>query len=71
MTASNYPPGTENDPNAPWNYVEPKLVGCPVCGGTGDLDIINEEELMEGEEEIPIYEKCYKCEGTGLIEIEL
>jgi hypothetical protein len=27
--SSNYPPGAEHDPNAPWN--EPELRFCPYC----------------------------------------
>lgn len=29
---SNYPPGSENDQNAPWNK---NFIECPDCGGTG------------------------------------
>lgn len=49
-----YAPGTEFDPNAPWNQREPEIVPCDVCDGTG-------VDPEDGEE-------CYKCNGTGEIE---
>ncbi len=56
---SNYPDGTgPNDPNAPWNYKEPKMTEwefchvnyCKDCGECLDLD------------ENDICEKCFKPE---------
>ncbi len=49
-----YAPGTEHDPNAPWNQEDPKMIDCWVCNGTG----VDPEDG----------EPCYKCNGTGKIE---
>ena len=35
MNHDNYAPGTANDPNAPWNEIEPKEKECKFCHGEG------------------------------------
>lgn len=55
---SNYPPGSESDPEATWN-IENKEKECEDCEGTGNL------YSPEGVET-----PCPYCKGTGLIELE-
>jgi hypothetical protein len=35
---SNYAPGTENDPHAPWNEIPAILKPCEDCNGEGDCN---------------------------------
>lgn len=54
---SNYPPGTgPDDPDAPWNDPEPKLVDCPICGGDG----YDPGGYEDGD-------ACARCKGTGQV----
>lgn len=53
---SNYPPGSETDPNAPWNAKEPRE--CEDCEGTGEIEIGKNG----------ITKECSFCNGTGEIE---
>ncbi len=48
-----YAPGTEHDPNAPWNQADPEMMTCTCCEGTG-VDEVGEE--------------CVCCDGTGEVE---
>ena len=50
---SNYPPGSEDDPNAPWNKEE-KTKECDFCKGAG---IITTDDGDEDE--------CEECDGSG------
>lgn len=60
---SNYPPGAENDPRAPYNEKEPKMTKCDECSGEGKFQDIDDSD---GE---PFEFQCDNCEGTGEIEI--
>lgn len=59
---SNYPPGAENDPRAPYNQKDPETKKCEECNGTGYL------ECSECGTHSAI--ECDDCEGTGEIEID-
>jgi RecJ-like exonuclease len=79
---SNYPPGAEHDPNAPYNEVDLGTKECPNCNGEGywlwsdcgvDMkDTIDESDLCpkchehQGEEE-DMKEVCIQCEGDGVV----
>lgn len=54
---SNYPLGSENDPNAPWNS-KTIAIDCPECNG---------DETIE-EDDILIV--CPVCNGDGEIELD-
>lgn len=53
---SNYPPGSEDDPNAPWNCII-TMVECPNCDALGTV-INDDEETVT----------CPECEGTCEVE---
>lgn len=66
---SNYPPGSENDPNAPWNQRDPDTMDCPDCEGSGlcghdcgedTCCCLNPEDNLS----------CAKCGGSGEVEAE-
>ena len=42
MNSDNYPPGSFNDPNAPWNEPEQEVFCCWACGKE-----VKEEELTK------------------------
>lgn len=74
-----YPAGAEFDPNAPWNETDPEYCTCPECNGDcgvwydkdgneySDADYVrmSEEERKDLE-----FDKCYRCDGQGEIEVE-
>ena len=53
---SNYPPGAENDPSAPYNLPDLAYIQCDNCNGTGHSEPATE-----------IYDpvRCKICDGTG------
>jgi hypothetical protein len=55
-----YPPGAENDPNAPYNQPDP--VPCKRCKGTGKLTDPDAEDPEDREF------KCDGCEGAGEVD---
>lgn len=56
---SNYPEGSENDPNAPWNAKEPETIECDECDGAGFVEC----ESCGTAEAV----HCDKCNGSGEI----
>lgn len=56
MEMNNYPDGAANDPSAPWNQKDPKIVVCEECNGSGE--IINDDGNFD----------CDECKGEGQIE---
>ena len=50
-----YPLGAEHDPRAPYNEVEPRMVKCEACNGTGHhwyaYDFVKNEEAECTEQE--------------------
>jgi len=50
---SNYPPGAENDPNAPYNQLPEKYKICEECDGSGQLENADHTEA------------CPICYGYG------
>ena len=74
---SNYPPGAENDPHAPYNHEEPKMRECDFCNGKKVLYIscctqepVDEDIAMcpECHEHLG-EEDCPECDGTGEVEM--
>lgn len=55
-----YPPGAENDPNAPYNQREP--IDCSECNGTG-TKFDPDAECPEDREY-----RCDTCDGTGEVD---
>ena len=64
---SNYPPGSENDPNAPWNQKDSVMVDCDECDGTGLLEHDCGEDVCCCSNPEPNVD-CPHCEGEGQIE---
>lgn len=65
--SSNYPPGTgPNDPRAPWNQPDPKMIECPDCDGWGFIEVDDGVD-ERGSEETPT-QACETCDGEGEIE---
>ena len=58
---SNYPPGSETDPRAPWNQKEPII--CDECDGEGFIDVEDYDEIMDEN-------TCPQCNGSGIVEDE-
>lgn len=77
MSASNYPLGSENDPSAPWNKVEPKMRECTECDGEGYFfysyccgAAIEDGECTDcGDLCISVKEKCGFCNGEGEVSV--
>lgn len=45
-----YPPGAENDPNAPWNLPDAEPLTCNECGHEGDWDTYDGDDCPECDE---------------------
>lgn len=57
---NNYPPGSENDPAAPWNEKEPTQIECDECNGEGFIDPEDYDEIMTEN-------TCQTCNGSGTV----
>jgi DnaJ-class molecular chaperone len=66
MSIENIPPGSDTK-DAPWNQVDPKMVECANCGGTGFLHV--EQKGEHGETEMEV-DECKDCGGEGEFEEE-
>lgn len=81
MKRDDYPDGSYNDPQAPWN--EQPICDCPRCNGTGSIFYKVDEEFNDTEvtkeeyDSLPTMadhgdiqgdiERCPQCDGYGYI----